>query len=564
MINELKKSCWMVCFAIQFFAFGCYSTNSAQGQSQSQISQVDSANTVVRQNSETTPVADSNTKPKKPNILFCIADDASYPHMSAYGCKWVNSPGFDRVAKAGLLFNNAYTPNAKCAPSRACILTGRNSWQLKEAANHWPVFPTEFKTYCEALSENGYHVGKTTKGWAPGIALDDAGKRRQLTGKGYEKRRIKPPTTAISKSDYAGNFEDFLTACPEETPWCFWYGSEEPHRRYEYGSGVRKGKKKLADVDKVFEFWPDNEKVRNDILDYAFEIEHFDSHLSRMLDMLEKSGQLDNTIVVVTADNGMPFPRIKGQEYELSNHLPLAIMWPKGIQKPGRKIDDYVSFIDFAPTFLQATGLDAEKVGMRPITGKSLFDIFESTESGQVSKERDHVLIGKERHDIGRPNDWGYPIRGIVQGKMLYLKNFEPTRWPGGDPITGYLNCDGGATKTEVLKTRFTDQHLFWQRSFGLRPEEEFFDLSKDPECVQNLAGDPKAKEKMKAMKSLMEKELKEQLDPRILGNGKIFDNYKYADKNTADFYNRYMRGETLRAGWVSPTDFDKREPKKQ
>jgi N-sulfoglucosamine sulfohydrolase len=79
----------------------------------------------------------SNARQPRPNILFAVADDASWPHMSAYGCRWVRTPAFDRVAREGVLFTNAYTPNAKCAPSRACILTGRNSWQLEAAANRW-------------------------------------------------------------------------------------------------------------------------------------------------------------------------------------------------------------------------------------------------------------------------------------------------------------------------------------------------------------------------------------------------------------------------------------------
>jgi len=100
----------------------------------------------------------------RPNILLAIADDWSFGHASAYGCKWINTPAFDRVAREGLLFTRAYTPNAKCAPSRACLLTGRNSWQLEAACNHICFFPTKFKTYCEALAEHGYFVGKTTKG----------------------------------------------------------------------------------------------------------------------------------------------------------------------------------------------------------------------------------------------------------------------------------------------------------------------------------------------------------------------------------------------------------------
>lgn len=100
----------------------------------------------------------------RPNILFCIADDASFPHMGAYGCSWVQTPGFDRVAKEGILFTRCYTPNAKCAPSRSCILTGRNSWQLEEAANHWPHFPSKFKTYAETLITKAANTGKIGDG----------------------------------------------------------------------------------------------------------------------------------------------------------------------------------------------------------------------------------------------------------------------------------------------------------------------------------------------------------------------------------------------------------------
>ena len=93
---------------------------------------------------------------ERPNILFVIADDASFPHMSAYGTNWVNTPGFDRVAREGILFYRAHTPNAKCSPSRSIILTGRNSWQLEEAANHVPFFPSKFKTVWEVLQQQGY------------------------------------------------------------------------------------------------------------------------------------------------------------------------------------------------------------------------------------------------------------------------------------------------------------------------------------------------------------------------------------------------------------------------
>ena len=152
---------------------------------------------------------DQATLRNPPNILLAIADDWGFGYASAYGCKWTKTPAFDRVAREGLLFTHAYTPNAKCAPSRACLLTGRNSWQLEAACNHICFFPTKFKTYCEALAEQGYFVGKTMKGWGPGVANDEAGKPRLMAGRGFDARKAQPPTSGISNNDYAGNFADF-------------------------------------------------------------------------------------------------------------------------------------------------------------------------------------------------------------------------------------------------------------------------------------------------------------------------------------------------------------------
>lgn len=495
---------------------------------------------------------------KPPNILFAIADDASFPHMGAYGCSWVSTPGFDRVAREGILFTHAYTPNAKCAPSRSCILTGRNSWQLEEAANHVPYFPAKFKTYAESLAENGYHVGYTAKGWAPGDPGEIDGKRRQLTGKAYNEHKLVPPTEHISNNDYTANFKAFLDERPEGEPFCFWYGSLEPHRAYEYGAGVNKGGKNTADIDSVPAFWPDNTTIRTDMLDYAYELEYFDSHLQQMLAILEERGELANTLVVVTADNGMPFPRIKGQAYEYSNHLPLAIMWPEGITAPGRTVDDFVNFIDFAPTFLDLVGLSAETAGMQAIARQSLRPIFESEKSGTVDYARDHVLIGKERHDIGRPNDEGYPIRGIVKGDYLYLQNFETDRWPAGNPETGYLNCDGSPTKTQCLDLRTVPgAGIYWNLAFGKRAGEELYRIDSDPECRYNLAGQPEYADLKEQLLGQLTAELTAQQDPRILGNGSVFDAYIYANEQQRGFYERYMGGEKMNAGWVNESDFE-------
>lgn len=496
---------------------------------------------------------------RPPNILFAIADDWG-AHAGAYGTRWVKTPHFDRVAKEGLLFTRAFTPNAKCAPSRACILTGRNSWQLKEAANHICYFPAEFKGWGEALAENGWTVGHTMKGWGPGVATNAMGQPRLMTGKAFNARKAAPPTTGIANNDYAANFNDFLDTTSKDKPWAFWYGAVEPHRGYEFGSGVAKGGKKLTDIDRVPAYWPDNDTVRNDMLDYAFEVEHFDRHLGRMIAELEQRGLLENTLVIVTSDHGMPFPRGKGSAYEASNHVPLAARWPRGIAKPGRVVDDYVSFIDLAPTFVELASLPWAKTGMAASPGRSLTDIFRSEKSGRVNPARDHVLIGMERHDIGRPGDVGYPIRGIVKNDVLFLQNFEPSRWPACNPETGYLNVDASPTKSLILDAhRQSSGDIPWALCFGKRPAEELFDLRKDPDCMTNLALGDAAKAQLTALKAQLHAELKAQGDPRMEGRGDIFDQYPHANKGHVGFYERYMKGEKLKAGWVNETDFEKK-----
>lgn len=497
--------------------------------------------------------AESKEK-QRPNILVCIADDQSFPHTSAYGCKWVKTPAFDQVARQGVLFTNAFTPNAKCAPSRSCILTGRNSWQLEAAANHVPFFPAKFKTYAESLIENGYQVGYTAKGWAPGDPGMIDGKKRELLGPDWSSIKTTPPAKFISNIDYAANFEAFLKDNHEGKPFCFWFGSTEPHRPYEFKAGASKGGKSTSDIDKVFGFWPDNDTVRNDMLDYAYEIEYFDSHVEKMLKILKENGLLENTIVIITADNGMPFPRVKGNAYMLSNHLPLAIMWPKGIRNPGRTIEDFVSFTDFAPTFLDVAGIKPEKSGMQKLEGKSLVPLFSETQKG---KFRNNMVIGKERTDLGRPDDQGYPIRGIVTNEFIYLRNYHPERWPAGNPETGYMDCDGSPTKSFILNDRRKKgKSNYWNMSFGKFPAEELYQVSNNQECMENLAQKPEYTDVKNQLIKQMTKKLKKDEDPRMFGKGDIFDSYPYSE-DSWNFYNRFMSGEKLKAGWIENTDYD-------
>jgi arylsulfatase A-like enzyme len=450
----------------------------------------------------------AESAPVKPNLLFCIADDAS-PHFGAYGCAWVKTPNIDRLAKQGLVFANAYTPTAKCAPSRAAIMTGRNPWQLEEAANHQCFFPAKFKSFSEALRDAGIHVGGQGKIWGPGEAKTADGTARDWG-------------MAKSKAG-ADGFRQFLAARPPDKPFFYWFGSHNPHRAYQPDSGLAAGKQP-KDIDRVPGIWPDNDIVRRDMLDYAIEVEAYDAEVGALLKVLEESGEAANTLVIITSDNGMPFPRSKGHNYDIANHLPLVACWPKGIANPGRKVTEFVSFIDFAPTFLELFGVDGVKSGMSPITGRSFADLLR----GRPERERDFVILGRERNDVrarpGTEAGLGYPVRVIRVGNLFYIHNFAPDRWPCGNVELGLLDTDNGPTKKLIADRGEKDQ--YWQLSFGKRPAEELFDLAADPDCLKNLAGDPAYKEKLTALRERLFAQLKQQNDPRVLGQGDIFDNY--------------------------------------
>lgn len=458
---------------------------------------------------------------ERPNILLCIADDASMSSFGAYGGTTIETPSIDELAKAGVLFRNAYNCNPKCAPARASLLTGRYSWQLEQATNHSPHFPEKFTFYPRLLKQAGFHTGFTGKGWGPGTYTGE-----NPAGPEYNHRKLQPPFKGMKKIDYAGNFTDFLDQKPEAAPFCFWLGTFEPHRVYELDSW-KKTDLKLSDAI-VPPFFPDNATIRGDLLDYAVEVKWYDQHVGLAVKELKDRGLLDNTLIVVTSDHGMPFPRIKGQMYDEGFHVPMVVFW-KGVIQPGRTIDDFVNFPDLAPTLMQAANQRPHK----QMTGKSFLDLLRAKGSGQIDPARDHVLLGKERHDVGRENqdgkDLAYPVRCIRTKEFLYVHNIKPERWPVGNPELGLKNCDKSPTKTFLTDLALDDpQYPFYELSFGLRPAEEFYRIQQDPHCMNNLAEDPKYRSTISDLRNQMQQELIAQGDPRTLGKGDVFDKYPY------------------------------------
>jgi uncharacterized sulfatase len=367
---------------------------------------------------------------------------------------------------------------------------------------------------------------------------------RYLKGNASDERNA----GGISDVNYFANFRNFMKQRQKGQPFYFWYGAKEPHRGYEKDSWVRNGKHPESVV--VPGFLPDCKEIRGDILDYAIEIDWFDLHLTRMLNYLDSIGVLDNTIVLVTSDNGMSFPRAKANCFEYGVHVPLAISFPKGF--PGnRTVNDVVSFVDFAPTLLEMTGTKPD--GMLPISGKSIVNILKSDKAGIVDEQKKYVFSGRERHSSSRWNNLGYPQRAIHSAKNLFIWNMKPERWPAGDPQAlkddsdsefapmygidekgihhsdwAFTDVDASPSKSYIIEHHDDNKiRYYFDLAFGKQPEFELFDLVKDPNCLNNLYGKKEHSTLSNVMKSELIKELEKSKDPRIVGpNKEIFDSY--------------------------------------
>ncbi len=442
--------------------------------------------------------------PSRPNILLVIADDWSYPHAGVLGDRVVKTPTFDRIAREGVLFRNAFVAAPSCTPSRASLLTGRAVHQLEEGGDLWGFLPSKFAVYPDLLEAAGYNVGFTRKGWGPGD-FKAGGRMRNPAGNQF------------------ASFADFYKQASKDQPFAFWFGSQDPHRPYEEGSGAGSGMR-VGDVD-VPRFLPDAPVTRSDILDYYFEVQRLDREAGEIIATLETAGQLDHTVVIFTSDNGMPFPRAKANLYDAGTHVPLAIRFPSRARSH-RTVDDFVVLTDLAPTILEAAGLKPPA----EMTGRTLMPLL----AGNPQSGRERVFLERERHAQVRRGDLGYPARAIRSKDFLFIWNIHPDRWPAGDPemyvsVGPFGDIDGGPTKDLLLQHR-ADSAIarYFTLATAKRPEEELYDLRKDPHQLENLAAKPEYARTKNALRSDLLNWMRGTRDPRAVNRADPWDHYPY------------------------------------
>ncbi|MGV3661091.1 MAG: sulfatase [Prosthecobacter sp.] len=508
-----------------------------------------------------TSLASAADKPL--NILFCFADDWGR-YASAYAehekfpspNQVVKTPNIDRIAREGALFRRAYVNAPSCTPCRSALLSGRYFFNTGRAAIlNGAVWDPAIPSYPLVLKDKGYHIGKAFKVWGPGDPSDAPYGGQQFA---YQKRggafnnfsenvtelvANGTPVEAAKQKMYdeaSGNFEDFLAARPKDAPFAYWHGPTNVHRKWIKGSGQALWGINPDDLKgKLPKHLPDVPEFREDFGSYLGEIQAFDAQVGALVKKLEAAGELDNTVIVISGDHGAPgFPGGKCNLYDFGVNVTLAIRWPG--QPGGRYIEDFVNLMDLAPTFMEIGGATIPP----GVNGRSLVSLMESGKSGTIEKERDYVITGRERHvSIAREGNLPYPQRALRKDGLLYIHNFKPERMPMGDyknltatftpeqdalennTYEAFPDMDASPAKAWLIAHRNDSQYKWhFDYAFAKRPQEELYDLAKDPDATINVAAEPAyAETKAKMAAELMEK-LKAVGDPRVTADPVPFE----------------------------------------
>ncbi|MDZ4402613.1 sulfatase [Prosthecobacter sp.] len=517
------------------------------------------------------------------NILFCFADDwGRYASIYAEHEKFpspnqvVKTPNIDRIAREGALFRRAYVNAPSCTPCRSALLSGRYFFNTGRAAIlNGAVWDPAIPSFPLLLKDQGYHIGKAFKVWSPGDPADApfGGQAHAYQKSGGRFNNFSEEVTKLVAGGTAldaakqlmydevhGNFASFLTARPKNTPFLFWHGPTNVHRKWIKGSGQALWGINPDDLKgKLPKHLPDVPEFREDFASYLGEIQAFDAQVGVLVKQLEEAGELDNTVIVISGDHGAPgFPGGKCNLYDFGVNVTLAIRWPG--QPGGRFIDDFVNLMDLSPTFMEIGGATIPP----GVNGKSIVSVMKSGKSGQVETERDYVITGRERHvSIAREGNLPYPQRALRKDGILYIHNFKPERMPMGDyknltdsftpaqdalennTYEAFPDMDSSPAKAWLIAHRNDSQYKWhFDYAFAKRPQEELYDLSKDPAQMINVAAEPGyAEVKAKMAAELMTK-LKAVGDPRVTADPVPFEHAPFTQDTKTSQQGKGKKGK--------------------
>ena len=407
----------------------------------------------------------------KTNVVFIIANDVSWNDIGCYGNEVVKTPNIDKLAKEGIMFNNAFLTASSCSPSRCSIISGKYPHSNGAAELHTPL-PASEVPFPLLLKENGYytaHAGKWHMGEAAHRAFD-----RYTDNNGYN-----------NGNGGEDNWVRFLKERPKDKPFFFWFASHDAHR--PWGADTFRITHDPASV-KVPVFFEDTPGTRQDIASYYNEIARFDYYIGKVREELRNQGVLQNTMIIVMADNGRPFPRCKTRVYDSGMQTPFIVFWPDGIESKGAQTNSLISAIDVAPTVLQVAGVKPPE----DYQGKSFFTVIENP----ANEIRTMVFSEHNWHDYEAYE------RMVRTKDFLYIFNARPNLSNGGP-------ADSKRSPTQLALNEVRNEGKLTPAQADIfmvpRPAEELFDVKNDPLQLLNLASVPDYKDELKEMRRLLD-----------------------------------------------------------
>ena len=390
----------------------------------------------------------SQTMAEQPlNFVFFLADDISQEDVGCYGHPTIKTPNIDRLAAEGMRFDNAYLTISSCSPSRCSMITGRYPHNTGAPELHTSL-PEGQVLYPKLLKDSGYYTalsGKHHMGGYASTAFDlvSGGK-----GPGRE-----------------GDWVQITHERPKDKPFFFWFASTDAHR----GWGINEDAPRYDPEQMVVPSYLVNGPLtQNDLTGYAHEVSRFDHYIGLVAEELEKQGVLDNTVIIITADNGRPFPRCKTRLYDSGIKPPFVVYNPKHVKQGVTK--NLVSSIDIAATVLQLAGVKQDPriqgVSFAPV----LADPNAVTRDVAFAEHNWHVFKSHER--MVRFGEWLYIRNNFPDQQNLCVESYMAE---AGDELwTAHI----AGTLTEAQK------NVFWDPC----PEEELYHVVNDPDQLTNLA----------------------------------------------------------------------------